>query len=93
MSAAAGFERQKEALAALETQTAQAVEYAFDFMEQAFEKGQEMVVFVTELTMGSESALFLSEHTCERYRQYSEQLLTGTRRAELLSELARDGEL
>ena len=93
MSAAVGFERQKEALAALETQTAQAVEYAFDFMEQAFEKGQEMVVFVTELTMGNESALFLSGHTCERYRQYSEQLLTGTRRAELLSELARDGEL
>lgn len=90
MSASAGFHAQKETLAQLETDTAQALEYAFDFMEQAFENGQEMVVFVTELTINSESALFLSEHACERYKQYNEQLLIGSKKAELLSELARD---
>lgn len=89
-SASAGFQVQKEKLTQLETETAQALEYAFDFMEQAFANGQEMVVFVTELTINSESALFLSEHTCERYKQYNEQLLVGTRKTELLSELARD---
>ena len=89
-SASAGFQEQKEKLAQLETETAQALEFAFDFMEQAFENGQEMVVFVTELTINSESALFLSEHACERYKQYNEQLLVGTRKTELLSELARD---
>ena len=56
-------------------------------MEEAFEKGQEMVVFVTGLTVTPEAALFLSEHACERYRQYNQELLIGTRRAELLSEL------
>lgn len=89
-SASAGFQEQKEKLAQLETETAQALEFAFDFMEQAFENGQEMVVFVTELTINSESVLFLSEHACERYKQYNEQLLVGTRKTELLSELARD---
>lgn len=89
-SAKRGFHKQKEKLAQLEEKTAQTLEYAFDFMEHAFENGQEMVVFVTELTMNSESALFLSEHVCERYKQYNEQLLVGTRKAELLSELARD---
>ena len=67
-----------------------ALEHAFDFMEQAFERGQELVVFVTELTMNNDAALFLSAHACERYKAYSSELLAGTRRAELLSELARD---
>lgn len=88
--AAAGFEQQKEALASFEEETAQSLEHAFDFMEQAFEHGQELVVFVTELTMNGEAALFLSAHACERYKAYSSELLAGTRRAELLSELARD---
>jgi hypothetical protein len=51
-----------------------------------------MVVFVTDLTIGIESSAFLSEHPCERYIRYNEQLLIGTRREQLLSELARDQE-
>ena len=85
-----GFDAQRACLEQTEKNTAEALEYAFDFMEQAFENGEEMVVFVTELTINSESALFLAEHTCERYLKYNEQLLIGTRKAELLSELARD---
>lgn len=92
ISASEGFYAQKEKLIRLEEHTMQALEYAFDFMEQAFENGQEMVVFVTELTVNSESALFLSEHMCERYRQYHEQLFIGSRKEELLSELAEGGQ-
>lgn len=85
-----GFDLQREKMeqAALATQIA--LEHAFDFMEQAFPHGQEMVVFVTNLTSCSESAAFLAEHTCERYIKYNEQLLIGTRREQLLSELERD---
>ena len=61
-------------------------------MEQAFTGGQEMVVFVTDLTLGIESSSFLSEHPSERYTHYNEQLLIGTRREQLLSELARETE-
>lgn len=85
-----GFDAQRSCLEQTERAAAAALEYAFDFMEQAFENGEEMVVFVTELTISSESALFLAEHRCERYLKYNEQLLIGTRKAELLSELARD---
>ena len=81
---------QREVLVQTEEAAGAALEHAFDFMEQAFENGEEMVVFVTELTITSESARFLSEHTCERYLTYNKQLLIGTRRAELLSELRRD---
>ena len=69
---------------------AKALEYAFDFMEQAFENGQEMIVFVTELTLGKEAVMFLAEHTCERYMKYNRELLIGTKKAELLSEINRD---
>ena len=87
--AKAGFDRQRETLEDAEKKAVNALEHAFDFMEQAFENGEEMVVFVTELTLTPEAAMFLSEHTCERYMTYSEQLLIGKRKREILSELNR----
>lgn len=86
----AAFEQQLARLAAKEQETKEALEYAFDFMEQAFSGGQEMVIFVTELAMDADAALFLAEHPCERYMQYSAALLAGTRKAALLSEIDRN---
>lgn len=85
-----GFEVQKEKLILAEEKAALALEHAFDFMEQAFGDSQEMVMFVTELTIGAETAGYLAEHTCERYLKYKEELLIGTKKAQLLSELERD---
>lgn len=84
-----GFDIQRETLEESEQDASDALEHAFDFMEQAFEDGEEMVVFVTELTLSSEAAMFLAEHTCDRYMTYNEQLLIGKRKRELLSELKR----
>ena len=66
-----------------------ALAHAFDFMENAFEDGEEMVLFVTELTVNAVPARFLAEHASEKYSRYKEKLLIGTRKAELLSELNR----
>ena len=87
--AKAGFDRQRETLEDAEKKAMNALENAFDFMEHAFENGEEMVVFVTELTLSPEAAMFLAEHTCERYMTYNEQLLIGKQKRELLSELNR----
>ena len=84
------FDTQCEKLQSLENQGIETLEHAFTFMEQAFSDGQEMVVFVTELTITPEIAVFLSEHRIERYETYKDQLLIGTKRAEILSEIARD---
>ena len=84
------FDAQCEKLQSLENQGIETLEHAFTFMEQAFSDGQEMVVFVTELTITPEVAVFLSEHRIERYETYKNQLLIGTKRAEILSEIARD---
>ena len=86
-SARCGFDQQREKLENAEDEAMKALEYAFDFVEQAFEGGQELVVFVTELTLNPDSAAFLSDNECERYYNYNKELLVGSRRAELLSEL------
>lgn len=88
--AKAPFDAQCEKLQSLENQGIETLEHAFTFMEQAFSDGQEMVIFVTELTITPEIAVFLSEHRIERYETYKNQLLIGTKRAEILSEIARD---
>ncbi|MBR5127318.1 MAG: AAA family ATPase [Roseburia sp.] len=90
MSAKRGFDVQRLTLEEMEVTTEKALEFAFDFMEKAFENGQEIVVFVTELTLGKEAVMFLAEHNCERYMKYNQELLIGTKKAELLSELKRD---
>ena len=82
-----GFEKCRQQLEALEQQGETSVEAAFDFMENAFGNGQEMILFVTELTLMTEAVQFLVEHPCERYLQYNQELLIGTRRRELLDEL------
>ena len=72
------------------SQASEALENAFSFMEDAFGEGQEMVVFVTELTLNPVIARFISENGCERYYKYNKTLLIGSRRASILKELERD---
>lgn len=72
------------------TAAGDALEYAFDFMERAFDTGQEMVVFVNELALGPDSAPFLAENECERFEQYSQKLLLHQGEDEIMAELQRD---
>ena len=67
-----------------------ALENAFTFMEDAFGEGQEMVVFITELTMDPDASRFITENGCERYFKYNKTLLVGSRKAAILKELERD---
>lgn len=65
----------------------EALEHSFDFMETAFPDGQELVVFVTELTLGEDSARFIRENGCDRYYRYSQSLLLNSRGAAIDKEL------
>jgi len=56
-------------------------------MEDAFSKGQEMVIFITNLSLSSNAALFLSEHEIPVYENHKQALLIGTRKAEILDDL------
>ena len=71
-------------------ETSAALEAAFDFMEQAFGESQEMVVFVTELTVSPSAHAFIAENGCERYFRYNKDLLLDNRKAALDRELAAE---
>ena len=82
------FFEQKEKMEKLDNQLKLEIENAFEFMENVFKNGQEMTIFVTNLTMSSEMALYLSSHTIDIYEKYKQLLLIGTQKARLLDELA-----
>ncbi|MDE6906351.1 MAG: AAA family ATPase [Lachnospiraceae bacterium] len=87
--AKAGFDSQREVLRAVKESVGEALECAFDFGEEVFLKGEEMGVFVTELTVSKPAAGFLLEYECKRYQAYARELLAGTEKGELLRELSR----
>lgn len=59
--------------------TAAKLECAFDFLEAAFGEGEELILFVTELTAGFFSAWFIRENGCDRYYKYNRGLLFAER--------------
>ncbi len=63
------------------------LEYAFDFMEQAFGESQEMVVFITELSANPHAMWFIGENECPRYYRYNKALLFEDRVQEVRKEL------
>lgn len=72
----------------------EALGHAFDFLEDAFgtDGSQEMLLFVTGLTMCKEAAVFLALHPQPKYLKYNEELLGGGRRQRLLQELRMEKE-
>ncbi len=84
------FALERDKLETAAARTSQALDHAFLFMEEAFGEGQEMVIFVTELTLDPRLSAFISQYGCEKYFVYNKRLLTGSRRTEILNELKRD---
>lgn len=82
------FFKQKENMESIESDLKLQIENAFEFMESAFKNGQEMTIFVTNLTMSAEMALYLSSHAIGIYEKYKQVLLIGSQKARLLDELA-----
>lgn len=81
------FVKETEKREAVISQTLENLECAFDFMERAFGESQEMVVFITELTVNFYGAKFLSENECGRFYKYNKGLLANERRAGILSNI------
>lgn len=65
----------------------QSLEYAFAFLETVFGESQEMVVFVTELTVNYYSAKFIGDYGCEPYYVYNRSLMFEERQQGILKEI------
>lgn len=66
---------------------ARSLDAAFDFMEDAFGEGQEMVVFITELNTNFYSIHFLKENDCDKYYKYNKGLLLDERQQDILDKM------
>ncbi|MDO4939257.1 MAG: MoxR family ATPase [Lachnospiraceae bacterium] len=56
----------------------------FCFIEKVFGDGQEMLILVTELTMGYYSSRFIARYGCDEYYKYNDSLKFYERRIEIL---------
>lgn len=68
-------------------QTSNALEAAFEFLEETFGDSQEMAVFVAELNTNYYSVYYLKENDCDKYYQYNKKLLFDKQEAEVLAKL------
>ena len=69
------------------------LENLFQFVEEAFADGQEMLILVTELTVRYYCAKFISKFGCDTYFKHNQNLLFYQRKQELLTEIAALEEL
>lgn len=83
----AGFNRETAGLEEETEQVSQALECAFDFVEKAFGENQELVVFITELSLSYYAIRFISDNGCPRYYRYNRSLLSGEQQKEILQQI------
>ncbi|MDE6363100.1 MAG: AAA family ATPase [Lachnospiraceae bacterium] len=82
------FDKRKKALSKLTAQTEAALTNVFQFCEEAFEEGsQELLILVTELTINSYSAHFISKYGCEAYFRHNKDMLFTERKKDILAEI------
>ena len=67
----------------------------FSFAEQAFSSGDtsgnEMLILVTELTVGKSSSAFIANFGSEDYRRHNEELMLSERQSDLKGKITALG--
>lgn len=62
---------------------------AFAFLEETFGAGQEMVIFITELTTNFYSVKFISENGSDKYYRYNQELLFDEKQKTILQDIEK----
>lgn len=65
------------------------LDHLFAFAEKVFGAGNEMLILVTELTVHSDSVVFIGENGCDAYYRYSRQFQLYERQEEIRKELEK----
>ena len=81
------FARVVEARERLGAEAGAQLDHAFSFLESAAGEGQELVLFVTELTAGYDTSWFIETFGCEAYYRWNRELPCDETRARILREL------
>lgn len=71
-----------------EDETAQsALNHTFEFFEEVFAEGQEMLILVTEMTINKGISKYIYSHGCKKYYEHNKQLLFEDKQNELMEKI------
>lgn len=84
----AWFGGEVERRKSLAAETGQRLDHAFRFLEQTFGQGQELVIFVTEVTAGYDTSWFVENFGCDAYFRHNRELLFDDTRHRIREEIA-----
>ena len=82
------FQADTDRREALSAETGARFDNAFRFLEAAVGPGQELVLFVTEITAGYDTSWFVGEFGCDAYFRYNRELLFDDTRRRILQTLS-----
>ena len=89
MAAVRGWFGQEVEKRASQAQAAKAeLDHAFAFLEETFGQGQELVLFVTELTAGPDTSWFIESFGCDAYFRHNRELLFDDTRTRIQKDIA-----
>ncbi len=74
-------------------QVKESMHYLFQFVEDTFGSGNEMLILVTECTVQTDCAKFISIYGCEDYQRHNEEMMLTERSDGLLEQIEALGEL
>ena len=83
------FAPEVERRAALGEQAGARFDNAFRFLEESLGQGQEMVIFVTELTAGYDTSWYIENFGCDAYFRHNRELLFDETRHRLREEISQ----
>ena len=78
---------EKKEISAEAAAAGQALANAFAFLEAAFGEGQEILLFVTELTENFRTSQYIAKFGCEKYLQHNKDLMFYERQVRLAREI------
>lgn len=81
---------EKKEISAEAAAVGQALANAFAFLEEAFGEGQEILLFVTELTENFWTSQYIAKFGCEKYLQHNKDLMFFERQVQLAQEIGND---
>lgn len=81
------FASERQALDTVINTASAALDNAFSFIEMTFGDSQEMVVFVTEMSINPDTVRFIAEYGCDKYDIYNRRLLTSVTEREILNDI------
>ena len=81
------FEKRKKSLGKLAKDVGEKLSCLFQYCEEAFGDGQELLILVTELTLSYYGTYYISRYGCQKYFEHNKELLFYERQKEIIKEV------